>query len=235
MNLFEDITKKIKTEYTTGGNKLGWRFLLNSKNTLQENNGIIFVTLNPGGSKIITEHGVESCENGCAYLVESWKGNKPGESILQKQFQALFKEIAKRLSIEDYKEVLNSSLCSYFIPFRSKSYRVLINKKRAVNFSISIWSEILSSINFKIIICIDKVTFKSIKKILVNFNYTKTMSAKFNIGWGDYSADINKYKVDNKIVSIIRFPHLSRFAIFNRAESRAHIKVIFDEVFKTYE
>ena len=129
MNLFQELIEDIKIEYKTNPNKLGWRFLHTSKKTLEKNHQILLITLNPGG-KIPDDHPIESCENGSAYLSESWRGKKPGTAKLQVQIQLLFRGIANNLGIEDYKEVLESSVRGHFIPFRSTYLKSLQEPKK---------------------------------------------------------------------------------------------------------
>ncbi len=233
MNLFNLIIEDIKTEYETNPNNNGWRFLITSKETLGKNNGIAFITLNPGGSAVRKDHSCGSYENGCAYLSETWAGgNNPGESSLQKQFQFMFREIAYQLNIDDFKQVMESSLCGYFIPFRSQSFDSLNDKKRCVEFSNKIWEKILSAQRFKVILCIDKVTYKNIDKILCESDLIKMRELKFDTGWGNYKAVVSKYKSSKNVVTLARFPHLSRFSIFGRAESAEYIKLIMNDIFE---
>jgi hypothetical protein len=165
MSLFDEIIENIKKEYATNSNKIGWRFLVTSKKTFQQNNGIAFITLNPGGKIDREDHPRESSENGCAYLIDDWENkNKPGQSPLQKQIQYLFKEITVTIKENDYEKVINSSLCAYFIPFRSPSMQSLKQKDSCIQLARNIWRKVLSVNQFKVIICIDKETYKNLKK-----------------------------------------------------------------------
>lgn len=124
MSFFDELIEEIKTEYANNANDISWRFLSGSKETLVSNNSILLISFNPGGDFDLPDHPKESCENGHAYLVETWKSNqKPGCSPLQKQFQLLFKEIANILNVENYEELLNHSVTACFVPFRSPGER----------------------------------------------------------------------------------------------------------------
>lgn len=230
-DLFEEIIGKIKAEDASRENKRGWRFLTTSRDTLINNSGILLVTLNPGGEKAKEGHDRDSCENGCAYLKETWgKAKEPGMSVLQKQIQGIFREVAQRWhkNYGDYVGLMESSTCGNFIPFRSPSYKELEEKKKAIDFSKTIWREIISQNDFKLIICIDKVTFKSMNDILSTNGFERKSCENLPTGWGEYKATIRRYSNKEKTISLVKFPHLSRFSIFGREKSKKDIKNIFD-------
>ncbi|PKL17126.1 MAG: hypothetical protein CVV49_12745 [Spirochaetae bacterium HGW-Spirochaetae-5] len=235
MNLFNSLITEIKTEYKTNPNNFGWRFIVTSKETLEKNNGIALITLNPGGSVERKDHSTGSCENGCAYLSEIWAGGSvPGESTLQKQFQLLYREIAYQIKADDYINVMESSLCGYFIPFRSPDIKSLKEKKHCIEFSKNIWTKILSARQYKVIICIDRVTYKNIDKILGEMSYIRIKESDFDTGWGSYKATVSKYKTENGIVTLARFPHLSRFSIFRKDAGKKSIYKLMTAIFKDY-
>ena len=164
--IFDEIVAEIKEEVIVTSNNLGWRFLVNSKNTIAKNNGIYLITLNPGGDEIIPEQGQESCENGSAYLNEVWGNNEPGKNPLQIQIQLMFKKISEYLRKSDYISVLENSVSGYFIPFRSPNIKTLKDKGRIIKFSEKIWKKILlHSTHIKLIIVIDNDALKSMLKI----------------------------------------------------------------------
>ena len=234
MDFFQEIINDIETEYKKTSNKLGWRFLVTSKKTLDENNGIYLITLNPGGSKEERTHSTASCENGCAYLTETWKNYKNPDSPLQNQFKLLFQEIAAKLNSKDYVAVMESSVCGYFIPFRSTNYKELADKKESISLAKDIWNKILSKGKFKIVMCIDIQTYNFIKKIIVEDGYKLSTEKNLNTGWGNFKSEVSKFQKNNKVFTLARFPHLSRFSIFGRKESKMHVDKIMDEIFKDY-
>jgi len=234
MNLFEESIEKIKIEAKTNPNKSGWRFLLTSKKTLEKNNGILLITLNPGGDANRPDHPSDSCENGCAYLEEPWKGKPKGTSPLQKQIQCLFREIANRLD-KDCKEVLEASVCGYFIPFRSPAFDALAEKDRCIDFSKDLWRNILSKLKFRVIFCIDRETYKNIREIFISMQYSEAQPSEEPTGWGNYRASITHFEKGNQKVTLVRFPHLSRFSIFDRKESKEAICKIMDNALQNYK
>lgn len=233
MTLFEELIQDINTEYSSNANDLGWRFLQSSRKTLEENNGILLITSNPGGSK--SSEPVESCENGCAYISESWRGKPSGTSKLQVQVQLLFKEIAERLEIENYKELIESSVCAHFIPFRSPSLKLLKEQDRSISFSKRLWKKILSNLQFRLIICLDKNTYKNLTVILLELSYKNLETKDYPIAWGNYKASVANFEKGNDRISLLWFPHLSTFSIFGREKSRAAINAILNDALKNYK
>jgi len=234
MNLFNKTISLIKAEYKTNPNNLGWRFLVTSEKTMEQNNGILFLTLNPGGDVERKDHSSASCEKGAAYFTENWSGALPGESVLQKQVQYLFKEIADRIKENDFRKVLENSLCAYFIPFRSRNIKSLKGKKETEEFAKRIWKEILKELQFKVIMCIDRDTYKYVETIIEDMGYKHIKGKELETGWGHYKAAVSKYRTPGGIVTLARFPHLSRFTIFGRPASEKHIATIIKEIFKDY-
>jgi hypothetical protein len=233
INLFEELIQDIETEYNSNSNDLGWRFLQTARKTLEENNAIFLITSNPGGSK--SSESVESCENGCAYISESWRGKAPGASKLQVQVQLLFQEISTRLGIEGYKKFMESSVCGHFIPFRSPSLDLLKEKDRSISFSKRLWKKILSNLKFKLIICIDKNTYENVTEILLELSYNKVETKKYPIAWGNYSASITNLEKSNDRACLLWFPHLSTFSIFGREKSKEAVNIILKEALKYYK
>ena len=230
MLIFEDIVEYINKQYELSGNQLGWRFLSMPKERIIKNNGIYLITLNPGGNKIPADHPISSSENGCAYIIESWNGYPIGDAPLQKQIQGMFYEIAF-LTKSNYSEVINQALIGHFIPFRSPSYKELKYKEFSIQVGRKIWQNIITENIPSLIICIDNVTFNNIGEILsIDLKFEKIQSSKMPIGWGSYCADVTKWKDgNNRYISMIRFPHPSRFSIFGRIESIGKIRNVFSE------
>ena len=233
MTNFEEYIELIESE--SNNYSYGWRLLTTSKKTLRENSNIFLITLNPGGDgNNIEGQSVESCENGNAYIYESWKG-KEGQSKLQLQFQSVFKVISEKINYPNYEKLLESSVCGYYVPFRSPTWEKLEHKSKSVEIANEIWTSIISQNKPKIIITIDKITGKNIKKILEKLNYNYLDKTEFSTGWGNYKAEISRYKKETENLCILRLPHLSRFSIFNREKSKVEIDTMFDHLIENYK
>jgi hypothetical protein len=128
--LFSVAYERIEKEYHRLGHTLGYRFLLGSRNNLSRETNILFLGLNPGGGRIRVDHPSSSCENGPAFLQETWgAGSGPGNAPLQIQVQKMFHDLAEiwpgNLNLQ---QLMNESLLAYYVPFRSPSAASLFRK-----------------------------------------------------------------------------------------------------------
>ncbi len=226
--IFQDIVDQIKNFEQEYGYELGWRFLTCSKAVLKSNPKVAFITLNPGGSRVRDDHPSASCENGNAYLVESWKNQRPGESLLQKQVQKMFDKIREKANCHGgMRKLIESTLSGYFIPFRSPNRNDLKHKKEAFDFGEKIWLKILETVQPELFICIEKETAKRLKKIIeTTYDLPESKSYKLQTGWGNYTADIFEFG-SNAEVKLLRLPHLSRFTLFTSKKCEKEVDNIF--------
>ena len=216
---FDHAIDQIKTEYKNLGHQLGYRFLLSSKDTF--NSDVIFLNLNPGGDRIYPGQPADSCENGPAYLTESWGYNlKPGQSPLQIQVQHMLREISG--SLPEKRDLLYDSMIAYFIPFRSPDLKSLHAKRESLEFAKYFWTQILSDRKPRLIICLGNEVRNFLLSVF-NANHKHFSSP---VGWGNVTAEIF---IPDLGPSILKLPHLSRFRIFNRPESKPYVD---DLIFK---
>ncbi len=229
IDIYTDITNIIERRYIELGYSLGWSFLGCSKNNILHNSSIGLITLNPGGN-IYTEP-IISFEKGNIYSNEDWNGKGEGQEPLQIQIQNLFSQLLPYC--DNYNEatsLMNESLIGYFIPFRSPTYKQLGNKQEAIKLAKLIWSKIISQSNLSRLICIDKITFHELDDILRNINgFQLVESSNMETGWGKITASVNHYKGNSSQISLTRLPHLSRYKIFNRTDSKNAIEKIIKE------
>ena len=209
---------RLQRSQQTENQPAGWRFLCVSKKVLAAKPPIALLTLNPGGETdpLRLEH--ESCEDGCAYSDEEWGNHRPGEHPLQKQVQLLFDALAARLTPgECGKSLMQRSLVGYFVPFRSRD-EARLNQSQW-NFGREIWAPILTKIRPRLILTIDRTTFRYVSGII------RTVDASFVIatpstGWGAIKACICDTTFEGSPIRLVRLPHLSRFRIFGRDAGR---------------
>ena len=223
--LFTDSCSKIEKAYKQLNHTLGYRFLLGTQNNLMPETEILFLGLNPGGREIRPDHPNRSCENGPAFLVETWgAGTGPGNAPLQIQVQKMFNDLAEAMpGSRDQRQLMDDSLMAYYIPFRSPSVSVLPRKAESRIFAKSLWSDILQTCKPKLIITMDKYSFTDISSIIEK-SYCLYPSRKYKseVGWGNISAELLVSGTEDSQVSVLRFPHLSRFKIFGRPESKPY-------------
>ena len=230
-DLFEDTVEEIERFYAERGYRLGRRFLTCSRKVLDGNPQIALVTLNPGGERQRPDHPSESCEEGCAYISESWKNDRPpGEAPLQIQVRRMFAKLADKLAYPGTpQELLEESLSGYFVPFRSPSFKELEHRREALDFAERIWSKILESVRPGLIICIDRETYKRLRSLLPRvYGLGETNHLRPKTGWGKYEADIVEFGESSEAARLLRLPHLSRFGLFGNPARAERIDRIFE-------
>lgn len=221
--LFEWACAEIRDAEQKLGHQLSWRFLTTPAKTLAPDTKIAFIALNPGGNRIPADHGRESCERGSAYLHENWRSVD-----LQQQVQSLFREIAVATSHPDYRSLMDTSLMAYYIPFRSPNHRELRNPKDSRSFAFRLWSRLMEQMSPHLIVTIDRDTFTDFARILAGKPQTALAETReFETGWGNYGVDVARYRrLGTGTATLVRFPHLSRFKIFDRPASDEHVRRI---------
>jgi hypothetical protein len=226
--LFESALSDIAAAYGVLGHQLGWRFLNVSRTALGRSNGIVFLTINPGGNSIPPDHPWESCDTGSSYLVERWDNYAVGGSPLQIQVQALFRALATGTHFSGGgNQLLEQSLISQFIPFRSPDYASLPRKRESLEFAHSLWAKILPSVSPKLVICLGRDVQHELRRLIpsaLGGRIVRTMS--YPTGWGAYTADIDYFDRSGGPVRLLYLPHLSRYALFTRRQCAEHLSSI---------
>lgn len=190
---------RIEEAYQRSGNTLGWRFLYSPSKTLA-GASVAFIGLNPGGSIEEDMHGTYAMEQGSAYSHESWAGCAPSQHPLQKQVLSLF----AKLEIQP-EDVLAGNL----VPFRSRDWKSLNDRKQSVQFGKELWTEVLQTSQPSLIIAMGALSTKILSKML-NIRYLE----KHPTGWGKVSAFRGEFE-EGRLVGL---PHLSRFGIMTRPQ-----------------
>ncbi|WP_143526111.1 hypothetical protein [Roseivivax lentus] len=198
----------IAARYAECGNSLGWRLLAGPKKAMSGEK-IAFIGLNPGGSRDEPGHARYSVENGSAYEIESWAGYCPGQAPLQKQVLALFRKLDA-----SPRDVLSGNL----VPFRSKSWASLKNKRAALAYGEALWTSILAQAKPRLVITMGAVVNRRICRVLGG-----KPDMRASLGWGTVKGFRNIF--DGGIH--IGLPHLSRFAIIDRPASEQGLSDLF--------
>jgi hypothetical protein len=230
---FDQNVASIQDAYLRLGHTLGWRFLTGPKVTLTGVANIAFITLNPGGNSAPADHPPASCENGNAYLAETWPGSAQGAAPLQRQVQMLFTQLKSKLrdnrSLAAFMDT--EVMSAYFIPFRSPSIAVLPFRKESLKFARSLWGRIFASWLPRMVITIDNQSFEAIVGIFsTRPNFRVTDRRRFPTGWGAYEADAIRLTGlrDDGAVTIVRLPHLSRFQLFGNPARAPQLDALLD-------
>lgn len=228
-NVFDKAIIDIENAYHEFDYKLGWRFLNCSKTVLLNNPQIVLITLNPGGNAIPDDHAWGSCENGNSYIYEKWGNFEVGKHPLQIQVQLMFKTIAQYIGFENpVADLIEQSLCGYFIPFRSSRLKNLPHQKQAFKFAYHLWKNVLKNIFPSWFICIDRNTYRNLIKLIpLIYNLPLSYHRIMPTGWGNCKADIVYFDIPAKI-RLLRLPHLSTFKLFTSKKCSSNIDQIFD-------
>ncbi len=231
-NVFAETCAEIESAYLRLGHRMGWRFLNSPRITFASNTPIALITLNPGGSAAPPDHGRESSESGSAYIVESWpRGSGPGEAPLQREIRGLFAMLAAAQgSALSGDTLLHQSLAAYFVSFRSPTFRALEQPGESLAFASQLWTRLFKHLDPKLVITIDRRTTHCLVRILSEKFGVAPSVQSFPIGWGKYAADVLSFEAGGSLRTVLRFPHLSRFKIFQRAQSRPDLRPYLERV-----
>jgi hypothetical protein len=221
--LYRASCAEIEARYTASSNALGWRFLMCPRRNLSPDIRVAMITLNPGGATEPPDHPRESSEVGSAYLHETWPGHEPGSAPLQRQIQALFEQLNQEIgAAPDGRHLLEASLAGYFVPFRSRSWQTLEDKRQSIVFSRKLWTDIFQQIEPELVLCIDQRTTKEIRRILEARNHVRAEAHSLPTGWGQINAEVTRVGP----TTLLRLPHLSRFRLFGRERSAEPLRNI---------
>lgn len=225
---FDGYVREIEDAYAKFGYTLGWRFLCVSRKVLTNTVDIALIACNPGGDRIPPDHPTGSCEHGCAYLVEKWRGGPRGRAPLQIQVQTLFQALYGMTHLgSSFEDLMERSLIGYFVPFRSRSVSDLPCKEKSFALGKSLWSRILMSTRPRLVVCIDRYTYRELMHILPSsLDVRLCSSQKMATGWGGYSADLHRFNGPVVRVCLLRLPHLSRFTLFTSTKCRIYVEEI---------
>ena len=212
------------------GHTLGWRFLSVSHGVLEQPSKIALITLNPAGSSIPPDHPWASCEEGSSYLVESWGGLDPGTSTLQVQVRCMFAALHRSLGMNgNSDDLLEQSLISHLIPFRSPRFAELPHKKESVAFGQGLWRKLLPHVRPNLIICLGRDAQRELKTLIPTALSAKHRdSNSYRTGWGDYTADIDTFAAAHGQVRLLFLPHLSTWTLFTSSKCSVDMPVIIE-------
>jgi len=209
--LFNTSVRHIEEAYKILGHKLGWRFLYTPAETLSKPSSLVFLGLNPGGSKF--EESQASCKKGNAYRCERWDKDER-LNPLQLQVCTLFGMLAGAIGVERdllMDRTLSGNLC----PFRSSSFANLPNGEATMEFSRELWRTVLDEVKPTVIITMGNETTRQ-----VNLLFDQAGTVKFEpTGWGGVTYRLASATVNGRTTLLIGLPHFSRFRIFGRASS----------------
>ncbi|MBI5846873.1 MAG: hypothetical protein HZB31_02830 [Nitrospirae bacterium] len=216
----------------------GWRFLYTPADTFYNHNGLMFFGLNPkGGHEAI---GIEniSCENGNAFRVEFW--NNGNYNPLQIQVCGLYLRIAQKMNI-NRDTLMDNSIAANMVPFYSDGWDDFNHEEQnlAMEFAAQFWPDLLMQVAPRVIICISPKPYDLSVQILTNNQYVMAEEICNPIGWGNDNYEVT-YTMSHMTsenpkrqnVLLVRLPHLSRFPVMEREQSKDVIEAITKRIAK---
>jgi hypothetical protein len=184
-------------------------------------NGLMFLGLNPGGEDRdgAPDSLCQAIEKGNAYYTELWR-KLEGKHPLQIQVQELFKSLMKSplWKVGSFEQLLDETLTSNFCPFRSRSWAKMARKEEAIRFSTELWAEVLPEIKPRVIICMGRVAYSQLGKVLENVSARSGSETSLPTGWGQMKFAIQQYTSPGWNPILVRIPHLSQYKIMSRPQ-----------------
>lgn len=225
---------KISEAYKTIGHSHGWSFLYTPGNTLSADTRFLFMGLNPGGE--LNDYSVSlTTEKGNAYhpdVERDWLGNGQPHP-LQMQVVEFYSKLAERLKC-DVKELMNSTLAANYCPFRSKTWASLKNKNMSLDVCSSLWTDLFKDTQITTIVCMSSLVYGQMTSIVTNNGGREVVSKAEYVGWGKVKYHYKRFKLEDRDVSIICLPHLSRFKIFSSQGCEPQVNEIMTIVAESF-
>ena len=220
--------ESIELAYDRLGHQLGWRFLYTPAQTLAPVTRLAFVALNPGDD---TYHRpILSVEEGNAYRTETWWGPRQQRG-LQRQVRLLYEALAERDDARTWEELMDQTVALNFCPFRSPGWPPVVRPKESIDFSQRMWAEVLDIVEPLAIVCLGSDPMRYLDRVLRSRGAApKGPAEKRPAGWGNVSYVVARYTTTFGELTMVGLPHLSRFRIFDRPESRHATTEIVDAI-----
>jgi hypothetical protein len=116
---------------------------------------------------------------------------------------------------------MDETLAANFCPFRSPSLATLPNRKESLAFSRRLWDRIVARVRPAAIICLGDLPAREVATALRSGGYgVHAGLERGEVGWGSATYELAFYGSPETRTVLARLPHLSRYTIFGRPESR---------------
>jgi hypothetical protein len=226
--VLQQLPTRIQDAYDSLGHKLGWRFLATPAGTLAPETKLAFVGLNPAGSTY--EPPLFSTERGNAYRVERWGANG-SPTALQVQVGRMYAEIARGApGSPSTSDLMDATLAAHFCPFRSPGWAGLQSRQESIEFSAALWRDILDVANPRVLISLSEAGAHLAGVLEGKGAHLRSEPEVIWTGWGDITCGLAHYTSPRGPTLLVRLPHLSRFKIFGRPQSRHAVRQVVDAV-----
>jgi hypothetical protein len=226
--VLQQLPGRIQEAYDRLDHRLGWRFLATPADTLAPETELAFVGLNPAGSTY--EPPLFSTEQGNAYRVERW-GADGRPTALQVQVCRMYGEIAKGApGSPSPSHLMDATLAAHFCPFRSPGWASLHSRQESIEFSAALWRDILDVANPRVLICLGDAGIHLARVLEDKGAHLRIEPEVIWTGWGAITCALAHYASPRGSTLLVRLPHLSRFKIFGRPQSRHAVRQVVEAV-----
>jgi len=226
--LFQLAVKRIRSFHRELGPAFGWRFLYCPARLLSPKTRLMLVGINPGGQ---SRKGRPSQERGNAYNVERW--SRDGEVLRRQvvQFFCLIAQALKRKNLSGSR-LLDETLTANFYPFHSHTWHRFprASRRRVIEFSRLLWSEILPYLNPRVMVCMGKAPFREFQRLFERQGYILKLRESVPTGWGGATFRIVEAYADGRTTSLVYLPHLSQFKLLHHRRSDRALRRICDAI-----
>ena len=146
--LWDEILAETRALQREAPDVLGARFLYSPQSTLEQNNGLLVVGMNPGREEDMTDRPYPP-DGKNAFLTERWTGSSYQSTVVE-----FLEFIAFELDLGVGEEPFQNTLMSNYLPFRTRSYDALSAgvRARAERFADALWRRILRAANIRAIV-----------------------------------------------------------------------------------
>jgi hypothetical protein len=207
------LERRIAHAYRSSRNRLGWRLLYSPEHVL-DGADVAFIGMNPGGEVDDPDHAEFAMQaKRSAYRDETWPS---GSQRLQQQALALF----DRLEVAP-----ENVLAGNLVPYRSPNWDSLPDPEQAIMFGTEIWGAIIERARPRCVVTYGKVANDAVAGML---DVRETKSVPVN--WGTNCAMRGRFELEAGRGTWIGLPHLSRFTVVTRPESREAMDTVLDGV-----
>lgn len=178
----------------------------------------LFMGINPAG--VATDPADVSVEAGNAYLTERW-GAGGTYNPLQKQVKGFFDGLAERGFAGDW-------CVSNLVFYRSPSWETMAKQKAHVDLCLDVWSARFAAGAPRVIVTNGYGVYTDVILQLRAANYRVVSSTAAATPWdGPHTSKLTKGAAT---VTLIGFPHLSRYGVVTRAKNAAAMSAVYDAI-----
>jgi hypothetical protein len=178
----------------------------------------LFLGLNPAGTA--DDATDVSVEAGNAYLTERW-GPDGTYNPLQKQVKAFFDGLDSRGLTTDW-------CVSNLVFYRSPSWKTMEKQKGHIELCHGVWRERFAADAPRVIVTNGYSVYTEAQKLLAGIGYAVADETLAATMWdGPHTCKMVK---DAQTITLVGFPHLSRFGVITRAKNAAAITAVYDKI-----